>query len=122
MQSISRCIRFNSEGKIRIFKIFCEEEHYKILLNYKKKRLINSLTTNTNIQQIYTSILEKRLKNNIIEKNFFPKEFEKQVVVSYFNTNLLYEKNYSEEKKKFINNTSESQEFKNILNKYDLNK
>jgi hypothetical protein len=68
MQAISRVIRFNTSNNIKIFKIFSIPEIFKLLINFKKKRIIINLLSQTNVSQISTILYELRLFNSINEK------------------------------------------------------
>jgi hypothetical protein len=112
----------DSTGKVKVFKIFSDCEEYKVLINYKKKKICeNYLSNNSNSDSIPSLIFQKRFNENIIEKNFFPQDYQhllKKYMNNYFN---IFSTTYSKEEELLINSNIETKEFKELKIKYDLN-
>jgi ABC-type phosphate transport system auxiliary subunit len=97
-QAICRSIRFNSFGKIKIFKIFSESEIYKLILNYKKFRINCQLINEKKINVLSSKIIELRLKEKKIEKDYkIQKNLLEGFQKNFFN---LYTNELSENEKK----------------------
>jgi hypothetical protein len=95
---------------VKVFKVFSDEELYKVIINYKKKKICETFLSNNS--SVPSLVFENRFKKNKIEKNFFNLEDQK-LLKSYINNYFdLFSTKYTKEEELLMNQNIETKEYK----------